>query len=134
NFFAGISIHIEQPFHIFDSVRIGNEIGRVETVTWRTTTIRTNNNTVIIFPNSRVAREQIEIFPFNNLNRRVLRFPAPYGIPPENIIPLVRETVRAPPNLAPEKTPGVRIAEFHDSSITYEILYSLREYMPTPDI
>ena len=134
NFFAGISIHIEQPFHIFDSVRIGSEIGRVEAVTWRTTTLRTNNNTVIIFPNSRVAREQIEIFPFNNLNRRVLRFPAPYGIPPETIIPLVRETVRALPNVAPEKTPVVRIAEFHDSSITYEILYWVKDYMLTPDM
>src|SRR5205814_5390284 len=103
NFFAGISIHIEQPFHIFDSVRIGTEIGRVEAVTWRTTTLRTNNNTVIVFPNSRVAREQVEIYPFNNLNRRVLRFPAPYAIAPGTIIPMVRETVRAMPNVAPEK-------------------------------
>lgn len=134
NFFAGISIHIEQPFHILDSVRIGNEIGRVEAVTWRTTAIRTNNNTLIVFPNSRVAREQVEIFPFNNLNRRVLRFPAPYAIPPETIIPLVRETVRALPNVAPEKTPVVRIAEFHDSSITYEVLYWVKDYMLTPDM
>ncbi|MFL6215008.1 MAG: cyclic nucleotide-binding domain-containing protein [Blastocatellia bacterium] len=134
NFFAGISIHIEQPFHILDSVRIGNEIGRVEAVTWRTTTIRTNNNTVIIFPNSRVAREQIEIFPFNNLNRRVLRFPAPYAVPPETVIPMVRETVRAMPNVAPEKTPIVRIAEFADSSITYEVLYWVKDYMLTPDM
>src|SRR6185369_15391445 len=36
NFFAGLSIHIEQPFHILDSIRIGTEIGRVKTVTWRT--------------------------------------------------------------------------------------------------
>jgi small-conductance mechanosensitive channel len=134
NFFAGISIHIEQPFHILDSVRIGNEIGRVEAVTWRTTTIRTNNNTVIIFPNSRVAREQIEIFPFNNLNRRVLRFPAPYGVPPETVIPVVRETVRALPNVASERTPIVRIAEFADSSITYEVLYWVKDYMLTPDM
>jgi small-conductance mechanosensitive channel/CRP-like cAMP-binding protein len=134
NFFAGISIHIEQPFHILDSVRIGNEIGRVEAVTWRTTTIRTNNNTVIIFPNSRVAREQVEIFPFNNLNRRVLRFPAPYGVPPETVIPMVRETVRAMPNVASERTPIVRIAEFADSSITYEVLYWVKDYMLTPDM
>ena len=134
NFFAGISIHIEQPFHILDSVRIGNEIGRVEAVTWRTTTIRTNNNTVIIFPNSRVAREQIEIFPFNNLNRRVLRFPAPYGVPPETVIPMVRETVRAMPNVAAERTPIVRIAEFADSAITYEVLYWVKDYMLTPDM
>ena len=134
NFFAGVSIHVEQPFHILDSIRIGAEIGRVESITWRATTIRTNNNTVIVFPNSRVAREQVEIFPFNNLNRRVLRFPAPYAIAPGTIIPMVRETVRALPNVAPEKTPVVRIAEFHDSSITYEVLYWVRDYMLTPDM
>lgn len=134
NFFAGISIHIEQPFHILDAIKIGSEIGKVEAVTWRTTTIRTNNNTVVIFPNSKVAREQVEVFPFNNLNRRVIRFPAPYGLPPETVIPLVREAVRALPNVAPEKTPIVRIAEFHDSSINYEVLYWVRDYMLTPDM
>src|SRR5712692_6620417 len=69
NFFAGLSIHVEQPFHIFDAVRIGDITGRVEAVTWRTTTIRTNNNTTVIFPNSRVAREALEVYKFNNLNR-----------------------------------------------------------------
>ncbi|MGA9771513.1 MAG: mechanosensitive ion channel family protein [Blastocatellia bacterium] len=134
NFFAGISIHIEQPFHILDSIRIDKELGKVEAVTWRTTSIRTNNNTLIIFPNSKVAREALEVYPFNGLNRRVLRFPAPYQLPPQRVIPLVRESVRALPNIAPEKTPVVRIAEFHDSSITYEILYWVRDYMLTPDL
>lgn len=134
NFFAGLSIHIEQPYHILDTIRIGTEIGRIEAVTWRTTSIRTNNNTVIVFPNSRVAREPLEIYSFNDLNRRVLRFPAPYDMPPQKVIPLVRETVRTIANVAPERIPVVRIAEFHDSSITYEILYWVRDYMWAPEI
>lgn len=134
NFFAGLSIHIEQPFHILDAIRIGDMLGRVEAVTWRTTAIRTNNNTVILLPNSKVAREAMEIYPFNNLNRRVLSFPAPYSIPPQRVIPLVRETVRTVPNVAPEKTPVVRIAGFSDSSITYEILYWVKDYMWIHDV
>ncbi len=100
NFFAGISLHIEQPYHIKDAIRVESMIGRVEAVTWRATTIRTNDNTTIIIPNSKVAREPLEVFPFGNLNRRVLRFPAPYRIPPETVIALVRETVRTMPNVA----------------------------------
>lgn len=134
NFFAGISIHIEQPFHIGDAILVGNLIGKVESVTWRTTSIRTNNNTIIIFPNSKVAREPIEIFPRGNLNRRVLQFPAPYSVPPEKIIPLVQEAVRTLPNVASERTPKVRIASFADSSMTYEILYWVIDYMWTPDM
>ncbi len=134
NFFAGISLHIEQPYHIKDAIKIESLLGRVEAVTWRATTIRTNDNTIIIIPNSRVARDALEVFPFGNLNRRILRFPAPYRIPPETIIALVRESVRTMGNVATEITPIVRIHEFADSSITYEALYWVKDYMWTPDI
>jgi small-conductance mechanosensitive channel/CRP-like cAMP-binding protein len=134
NFFAGLSLHIEQPFHILDAIRIGNMLGRVEAVTWRTTSIRTNNNTIILLPNSKVAREEVEIYPLNNLNRHILRFPAPYWVPPEKIMPLVRESLRTVGNIAPEKTPVVRVAEFSGSSITYEVLYWVKDYLWVHDI
>jgi len=134
NFFAGVSLHIEQPYHIKDAIRVGTMIGRVESVTWRATTIRTNDNTIIIFPNSKVAREPLEVFPFGNLNRRIMRFPAPYRIPPQTVISLVKEAVRTMPNVAAEITPIVRINEFADSSITYEVLYWIKDYMWATDI
>jgi small-conductance mechanosensitive channel/CRP-like cAMP-binding protein len=134
NFFAGLSIHIEQPFHILDAIRIGDMIGRVEAVSWRTTTIRTNNNTTVIFPNSRVARDPLEVYRFNNLNRRVLHVPAPYRVAPQRVIALIRETVASIPNVASEKTPIVRIGDFADSSIIYEVLYWTKDYMWVPDI
>jgi small-conductance mechanosensitive channel/CRP-like cAMP-binding protein len=134
NFFAGISLHIEQPYHIKDAIRVDSMLGRVEAVTWRATTIRTNDNTTIIIPNSKVAREALEVFPFGNLNRRIMRFPAPYRVPPQTVIQIVREAVRTMPNVATEITPVVRIHEFADSSITYEALYWVKDYMWTPDI
>ena len=134
NFFAGLSIHIEQPFHILDAIKIGDMIGRVEAVSWRTTTIRTNNNTTVIFPNSRVARDPLEVYRFNNLNRRVLHVPAPYRVAPQRVIALIRETVASITNVASEKTPVVRIGEFAESSITYEVLYWTKDYMWVPDI
>ncbi|MEK6325410.1 MAG: mechanosensitive ion channel family protein [Acidobacteriota bacterium] len=134
NFFAGLSIHTDQPFHILDAIRIGNVIGRVEAVTWRTTTIRTNDNTTIIFPNSKVAREPLEIYRLNNLNRRVLLVPAPYWVAPQRVIALLQETVASVPNVAKERTPVVRIGSFGDSSVVYEILYWTKDYMWVPDI
>jgi small-conductance mechanosensitive channel/CRP-like cAMP-binding protein len=134
NFFAGISFHIEQPFHIGDAIKVDNLVGRVESVTWRTTALRTNDNSIVIFPNSHVAKAHVEIFPYGNLNRRVLRFPAPYSVPPEKVIPLVRDAVQVMPNIASERTPVVRIGEFADSSINYELLYWVKDYMWTPDM
>jgi small-conductance mechanosensitive channel/CRP-like cAMP-binding protein len=134
NFFAGISLHIEQPYHIGDWIRVDDMQGKVTEVTWRKTNIRTNNNTIIILPNNKVARDPLEIFPYGNLNRRVLRFPAPFGLPPEKVIPLIREAVRTTPNVSPEMTPVVRIAEFEESRILYEILYWVIDYMWVPDL
>jgi small-conductance mechanosensitive channel len=134
NFFSGLSIHIEQPFYILDAIKIRDMIGRVEAVSWRATTIRTNDNTTIIFPNSTVAREALEVYRFNNLNRRILRVPAPYQVAPQSVIPLLSETVASIPNVASERTPIVRIGDFADSSIIYEILYWTKDYMWVPDI
>src|SRR5262249_5307628 len=134
NFFAGISLHVEQPFRILDSIRIGDTIGKVEGITWRTTTVRTNNNSLVVFPNSRVAREPIEIYQFSSLNRRVMLFPAPYSVAPERIASLVKEAVQSLPDVAPERTPIVRINSFSDSYVTYELLYWVKDYMLTPDL
>ncbi len=134
NFFAGISLHIEQPYHIGDSLRVADVVGKVESVTWRTTAVRTNGNSVVVLPNSRIAREPIEVFSLNSLNRRALRFPAPYSVPPETIISMARQIAGSVPKVSAKIEPVARIAEFSDSSITYELLYWITDYMWAQDI
>lgn len=134
NFFAGISLHIEQPFQIGDALQMGDVTGRVESVTWRTTAIRTNNNSLVIFPNSKIAREPVEVHPLNTCNRRVFRFTAPYSVPPRKIIAIVQQTVQSLPRLSPEMAPVTRIADFSDSAITYELLYWIPDFMWAPEM
>ncbi len=129
NFFAGIALHIEQPFQIGDALRVADMVGRVESATWRTTALRTNNNSLIVLPNSKIAREAVEIYHLNSLNRCVLRFPAPYSVPPERVFALVREAVRSVAHVSSEKAPEVRVVEFGDSSISYEVLYWVNDYL-----
>jgi CRP-like cAMP-binding protein len=63
-----------------------------------------------------------------------MRFPGPYSTPPETVINLMKQATVTIPNVAPEKTPIVRIAEFADSSITYEVLYWVKDYMWVQEI
>ncbi len=134
NFFAGISLHIEQPFHIGDTLHMGDIFGRVESITWRTTAIRTLNNSTVIFPNSKIAREPLEVYGLSALNRRLLNFAAPYSVPPRKIIAIVQQALRSVPQLATETTPVIRIAEFSDSAVTYDLLYWVPDYMTTPEL
>ncbi|MGE3536467.1 MAG: cyclic nucleotide-binding domain-containing protein [Candidatus Tectimicrobiota bacterium] len=134
NLFAGLALQMEQPYHIGDVIRLRNVFGAIETVTWRSTSIRTNDNTLVMFPNSIVAREMVEILPHGHLNRRVLQFPVPYAIPPETVLPLVREAVVTVPNVAAERQPVVRINGFTETHITYEVLYWVKDYMLAVDM
>lgn len=129
NFFAGVSIHIEQPFHSGDVIKLDTVAGRVETITWRTTTIRTSNNTLIVFPNSKVAKEAVEVFPIDQLNRRVLRFQGPYNVPPRRMIEMIQASLRAMPEIHSEKPPTARVCEFTEIGIAYEILYWVNDYI-----
>jgi small-conductance mechanosensitive channel/CRP-like cAMP-binding protein len=134
NFFAGISIHIEQPFHIGDTIKIEDRMGKVDAVTWRTTAIRTNSNSLLIFPNSVVAQKPLEIFRLDDMNRHSLVFPAPYSVPPQRVVSLVNRLVRKIPHVASERPSIARIVEFADSSVNYELLYWVKDYMRVPGL
>ena len=61
NFFAGISLQIEQPFRLGDVIEAGGVEGRVETFNWRATTVQTVSGSRVVIPNSVVAREAVEV-------------------------------------------------------------------------
>lgn len=134
NFFAGVSLHFEQPYYSGDAIRMGALFGKVVSVSWRTTTLRTNDNSIVIVPNNQIASEALEVFPLNNLNRRVLRFPAPLDTPPQEVIDDVRDAVQGVANVAKARTPAVRVHDYAESRTTFEVLYWTRDYLWTQDI
>lgn len=134
NFFAGLSLHVESLYEIGDSIRLGDVTGRVESVTWRTTALRTNNNSLVVFPNAKIAREPIEIYRLNDENRRILQFPVPYGAAPEKVMAVIRESLHSMSGLSTTHLPAVRVAAFGASEMVYEVLYWINDYMKAPDI
>ena len=51
----GIFVNIERPFSINDWITVDDKTGYVENITWRSTRIRTFQNTEVIIPNEIVA-------------------------------------------------------------------------------
>src|SRR5690606_16598755 len=57
---SGLAIGLEAPFRIGDWVQFDPEIkGRVTEIGWRTTRIRTPNDTYMILPNSQISRQML---------------------------------------------------------------------------
>lgn len=59
NFFAGLAIQVEKPFRVGHWIRIGDNEGKVQEVTWRATKLLTKDGQFLIVPNSAISGESI---------------------------------------------------------------------------
>ena len=128
NLFAGISLHADKPFQVGDVITVGKWTGVVESITWRAVKIKTFQNHTILVSNSSIAKESIEVCPRDNANARVVFFAAHYADSPVKVIHAVREAVRECDNVLRYMTPVVRIRNFGDSAVEYEVKYWLSDY------
>ncbi|HEY0323231.1 MAG TPA: mechanosensitive ion channel family protein [Pyrinomonadaceae bacterium] len=128
NLFAGISLQADKPFQVGDVITVGNWTGVVEEITWRGIKLRTFTNRIILISNSSAAKESIEVAPRENLNARLVMFGTLYTDSPAKTIHVVREAVREADNVSQRMSPIVRIRNFGDSSVDYEVKYWLEDY------
>jgi small-conductance mechanosensitive channel/CRP-like cAMP-binding protein len=128
NLFAGISLQADKPFQVGDVIVVGKWTGVVESVTWRGIKIRTFQNHIVIVSNSVAAKEAIEVCPRENLNARIVFFNTVYTDSPAKTIHIVREAVREADNVSQKIRPNVRIKDFGESSVDFEVKYWLEDY------
>lgn len=128
NLFAGIALHLEDSFEVGDVVRSGEHFGVVEAVRWRGTRLRTFNNSIVIVPNSMLARDRVEVFPRNNLSARVLAISLDYNVPPSAVIPVLTQAASNVDGVSNQVPAFARVGGFGDSGLTYEIKYHTLDY------
>ncbi|OHX66849.1 mechanosensitive ion channel family protein [Flammeovirga pacifica] len=85
NFIGSIMLFTDQPFKVGDSVVVKGQAGIVEEIGFRTTKIRTFDNSLVILPNNIAADNDI-----NNMGKRQFRrfksmLTIEYGTPPDKI-------------------------------------------------
>ncbi|KOR29564.1 hypothetical protein TI03_02010 [Achromatium sp. WMS1] len=55
NIFSGLAINLERPFQIGDTVKLNGIEGRIENISWRSTSIRSTMGNLVIIPNHTAA-------------------------------------------------------------------------------
>ncbi|HLZ29796.1 MAG TPA: mechanosensitive ion channel domain-containing protein [Chloroflexota bacterium] len=59
NFFAGVYLLLERPFRVGDTIQVKDQLGVVENIGVRTTTLRTPDNVQVLVPNTVVFAEVV---------------------------------------------------------------------------
>jgi small-conductance mechanosensitive channel/CRP-like cAMP-binding protein len=129
NLFAGIALHLEDSFEVGDVIRTGEYIGVVEGVRWRGTRIRTfAHNSILILPNSVLARERFEVFPQQSISAEILSLGIDPHAPPATVISVLTQAAANVDGVIRDLPCFARVAGFAQSGVTYEIKYFTRNY------
>jgi small-conductance mechanosensitive channel len=120
NFVSGIVLLMERPIQVGDRVEVGNTNGDVVRIAARSTWIRTNDNVVMIIPNSEFINSHVTNWTAND---RQVRFPVPLGVSyksdPEVVRDLLMEIADKHPDVLKVPPPEVLFTGFGDSSLNF---------------
>ena len=122
NLFGGISIIFDKTIRVGDYCRIGDQKGSVEDIGLRSTSLRTDSNTVLTVPNGKLATMDIDNFGM----RRKIYFHHFIGVRCETTVQQLRSLLDALRKLLAgdsrvEANANVRLVRFGASSLDIEI-------------
>ena len=123
NFVSGLIILAERPIQIGDRVDLGNNtVGKVERIGARATQVLTNDNIMIIVPNSEFVSSRVTNW--THIDPRVrfrISVGVSYGSDPRMVEKILLEVAEANPNVLKNPAPGVVFKEFGESSLNFEL-------------
>jgi small-conductance mechanosensitive channel len=120
NFVAGLILLFEQPIRIGDRIAVGDTGGDVIDIRGRSTWVRTNDNIVIIIPNSDLITKQITNW---TLNDREVRIAVPLGVgyasDPAQVRDILLSVARENSDVLDDPAPTVIFQDFGASTLDF---------------
>src|SRR6266550_508319 len=133
NFISGLVILAERPITLGDRVEVAGIAGQVERIRARSTVIRTNDNIMMIVPNTKFIDSPVTNWTYTD--RRV-RFRIAVGVAYGSDVNKVRDALLAVaqenPHTLKEPAPSVFLKQFGDSSIDFQLMVWSSEMSARP--
>jgi small-conductance mechanosensitive channel len=133
NFVSGIILLTERPVRVGDRVEVGGTNGDVVRIGARSTWVRTNDNVVIIIPNSEFINNRVTNW---TVNDRQVRFNIPlgvsYGSDPERVREVLLEVAGRHPDVLKDPAPQILFKGFGDSSLDFHLRVWTTTRVQTP--
>ena len=128
NFFGSVTIFADRPFQVDELVKIGEHLGPVEEVGFRSTKIRTLQGHLVTVPNSVIANSMVENIGRRPFIRRTSNITITYDSGQrgaKRAVEIIKEVLAGVPeiNTDPEKLPRVYFNDFNDWSLNIYMSY-----------
>jgi CRP-like cAMP-binding protein len=120
--FAGLELQLGQEVQAGDWLELGEGVqGTVTAITWRDTTLRTMEGCLLVVPNSRVCEGVITNRSAEGVASNRFEVGLDYDFPPAQARQLLLDTVQQHPLVLEHPAPRVRLRQFGDSAIVYDV-------------
>src|SRR5438094_6993349 len=133
NFISGLVILAERPITIGDRIEVAGIAGQVEHIRARSTVIRTNDNIMMIVPNTKFIDSPVTNWTYGD--RRV-RFRIPVGVAYGTDVKKVRQVLVAvadeDPHTLKEPAPHAFLEQFGENSIDFKLVVWSSEMTASP--
>jgi hypothetical protein len=126
NLISGLIIQLEKPFEIGDWIDVGGLKGEVTEINWRYTKIKNIEDIYIIVPNNVIAKDKVINFskPTRSVNQ-IITMGVSYSASPLLVKSSIKEVLSSHREA---KLINVLLKEYGDSSIIYDIYYTVSDY------
>jgi|GEM_PF-2527876 MscS family membrane protein len=125
NLYGSISIALDRPFKVGDTIKVAQTEGVVESIGLRSTLIRTDANTLVNVPNNMVATEAVDNKTAISKQRMAINIGLSYGTTHTQIEEIVVKTKELLASLDQELVPTPRqvyLSAFGENAIKIEVV------------
>ena len=122
NFVAGLILLIEQPIRMGDRIETDGTLGDVIRIAARATWVRTNDNVVIIVPNSNFINNPVTNWTANDPTVRIhIPVGVGYNSDPDKIRTILLQAALAHPDVLAQPAPDVIFTDYGDNSLNFTL-------------
>ncbi|MBK7781525.1 MAG: mechanosensitive ion channel [Ardenticatenia bacterium] len=132
---AGLVLQAESPFSLGDWVQISGHEGRVEQLNWRTATLRTRENNLVVIGNDKITGEDIVNFSRPDPRHAQDVFVGlGYECPPEQVKAVLLTAAGEVVEVVADPAPRAFTMSYDDFSIGYRLRYWITDPEAAPRI
>ena len=129
NLFNGITLINERPFQVGDYIEVDGHAGQVVEVNWRAVRLLTRERDLIVLPHMKVSQSAIMNHSRPELHwAQKIMIGFSYDHPPNLVKRVILDVCAAMPEVLDHPEAEVKVDEFADSAVVYEIEYYISSY------
>ncbi|MFA4974193.1 MAG: mechanosensitive ion channel family protein [bacterium] len=135
NLFAGLSLQLERPYAIGDWIGYGDKVGRVVGIGWKSTRIINFESEMIYVPNLDIVKTLVTNYSKpSRLHTMKINVGVEYNAQPSMVRKVFLDTLREEARILKVPAPVVRVIDYGDFAITYQLRFTYEDYGISPEL